>query len=33
MLLALLMAVVVNLVLTWVDRRVGLWRTLEQREG
>jgi ABC-type nitrate/sulfonate/bicarbonate transport system permease component len=33
MLLALVMAVGVNLALTWVDRRVGLWRTLEQREG
>jgi NitT/TauT family transport system permease protein/taurine transport system permease protein len=31
--LALLMAVAVNVGLTWVDRRVGRWRILERSEG
>lgn len=31
--LALVMAVTVNIGLTWVERRVGLWRTLEQANG
>jgi len=31
--LALLMAVAVNVGLTWLDRRVGLWRILERTDG
>jgi NitT/TauT family transport system permease protein len=31
--LALTMAVAVNLGLTWLDRRVGLWRILERTDG
>jgi ABC-type nitrate/sulfonate/bicarbonate transport system permease component len=31
--LALVMAVTVNIGLTRVERRVGLWRTLEQASG
>ncbi len=31
--LALMMAVAVNVGLTWLDRRVGLWRILEQAEA
>jgi hypothetical protein len=27
------MAVAVNLGLTWLDRRVGLWRILERTDG
>jgi NitT/TauT family transport system permease protein len=31
--LALMMAVAVNVALTWLDRRVGLWRILERTDG
>jgi NitT/TauT family transport system permease protein len=31
--LALMMAVAVNVGLTWLDRRVGLWRILERTDG
>jgi NitT/TauT family transport system permease protein len=31
--LALTMAVAVNVGLTWLDRRVGLWRILERTDG
>jgi len=31
--LALLMSVAVNIGLTWLDRRIGLWRMREQAEG
>jgi NitT/TauT family transport system permease protein/taurine transport system permease protein len=33
MLLALVIAVAVNIGLTWLDRRIGLWRMREQAEG
>jgi NitT/TauT family transport system permease protein len=33
MVLALVMAVAVNIGLTWLDRRIGLWRMREQAEG
>jgi NitT/TauT family transport system permease protein len=33
MALALVMAVAVNIGLTWLDRRIGLWRMREQAEG
>jgi len=33
MMLALMMAVVVNIGITWLDRRLALWRMLEQAEG
>jgi NitT/TauT family transport system permease protein len=33
MALALVMAVAVNVGLTWLDRRIGLWRMREQSEG
>jgi len=33
MMLALLMSVAVNIGLTWLDRRVGLWRILERTDG
>jgi len=31
--LALAIAVTVNIGLTWLDRRIGLWRMREQAEG
>ena len=31
--LALMMAVAVNIGLTWLDHRVGLWRILERTDG
>ena len=31
--LALIMAVTVNMGLTWLDRRIGLWRILERTDG
>ena len=31
--LALMMAVAVNVGLTWLDRRVGRWRILERTDG
>jgi NitT/TauT family transport system permease protein/taurine transport system permease protein len=33
MMLALTMAVAVNIGITWLDRRLALWRMLEQAEG
>jgi NitT/TauT family transport system permease protein len=33
MVLALVMAVAVNIGLTWLDRRIGLWRIRERAEG
>jgi len=33
MMLALVMSVAVNIGLTWLDRRIGVWRMREQAEG